>query len=259
MSSNLVSKVLREGLYTRTVGRRILYFQRVSSTMDEAGLEGEGEAEEGTVVLAEEQMAARGRFGRPWMAPQGNIHLSVLLRPSLTMLPYLTMLASIAVVRAIRRVTGLVVAVKWPNDVLIENNKVCGILVESALVGNEVHYAVVGIGVNVGFDPSQLEGLSQRATGLVREVGGPVDRAALLRHLLEEMDVLYLNLREGRSPVEEWRGLLVTLGKGIKVRWQEEVLVGYAEDVDQQGNLLLRREDGSLATVPAGEVTVAGE
>ncbi len=259
MSANVVSQVLREGLYTRTIGRHILYFKRIPSTMDEMGREGEAGASEGTVVLAEEQTAGRGRFGRYWVSPPGNLYLSVLLRPSVTMLPCLIMLASIAVVRVIRRGTGLDAAVKWPNDVLIGNSKVCGILVESVLDGSDVKYAVVGIGVNVGFDASQIKGLSQRATGLAKEVGGSVDQAALLRHLLQEMDALYLDLRDGRSPIEEWRNLLVTLGNSIKVQWQEEVQVGYAEDVDQQGNLLLRQRDGSLISVPAGDVTLMDE
>ena len=256
LSTNVVSNALREGLYTRIIGRRILYFQRLPSTMDEACREGEAGGEEGTVVLAEEQTAGRGRFGRLWLSPRGNINLSVLLRPSLGMLTYLSILASIGVVRAIARATGLVASVKWPNDVLIGKRKVCGILVESALTGNEVGYAVVGIGVNVEFDPSQEKELSHTATSLVREVGGPVDRSALLRHLLEEMDALYLNLRDGWSPIEEWRTLLVTLGKSVMVRWQEEVREGHAEDVDQMGNLLLRQQDGSLVCLPAGEVSL---
>ncbi len=256
MSTNVVSKVLRDGLYTQTIGRRILYFQRVTSTMDVAHSEGEAGALEGTIVLAEEQTSGRGRFGRHWIAPKGNIHLSMLLRPSSAMLPYISVLAGVASVRAIRRVTGLAATMKWPNDVLLDGQKVCGILVENALVGNEVRYAVVGIGINVDYDPSQEEGLLWKATSLAKEVGGIVDRAALLKHLIEEMDFLYLELRNGQTPIEEWRSLLVTVGKPVKIRWQEDVWEGYAEDVDQQGNLLLRQQDGSLVCVPAGEVTL---
>ena len=275
MPGNIVSGMLRGGLFTRVVGRRIVYFQRLSSTMDEAARQAKEGAEDGTVILAEEQTKARGRFQRAWVSRPGNLYLSILLRPSTTALQYLSIISSVAVVRAIKSTTGLQPTIKWPNDIRLGGRKVCGILVESALQDDNVQYAVVGIGINVALDPSTECGLADIATSLNIEAGKEVDRQALLRHLLHEMDMRCLPLRQShggsgpadagqvagdadvRRTLEEWRSLLETLGGEVEVRWKDEVFAGFAEDVDEVGNLLLRLETGVLVTLPAGEVTSA--
>ena len=269
MPRDPVSTMLRQGLYTRVIGRRILYFPSLSSTMDEAArLAGEG-AEDGTVVLAEQQTGGRGRFQRRWVSPPGNLYLSLVLHPSLEGLQYVGIISSVAVVRAIRKTTGLSPTIKWPNDVRLAGKKVCGILVENALQGDAVVHSIVGIGLNIELDSAALKELGGIATSLGAELGRPVDRQTVLRQLLQEMDRLYLPLRprtEGRRPVsggpeeiekarDQWRTYLETLGTHVEVRWLDEVYNGYAEDVDELGNLILRIEDGSLVTLPAGEVT----
>ena len=277
MPRNMVSSMLREGLYTRVVGRRILFFQRLPSTMDEAGRQAREAADQGTVILAEEQTSGRGRFQREWVSPAGNLYLSIVLRPSPQALQYLSIISGVAVVRAIRKTTGLRPTIKWPNDVKIDGKKVCGILVESALQDNRVQYAIVGIGINVAFDPSSVSELAGIATSLNLETGTEVDREVLLRHLLQELDGLYLPLQQaqaGYRPADlgqsfggdsldrakrEWRAVLETLSRRVEVRWHEEVYTGYAEDVDEVGNLLLRLEDGTLVALPAGEVTSAAK
>ncbi len=257
MPGNVVSAMLREGLYTRVVGRRIIYFPRLSSTMDETARQARQGAEEGTVILAEEQVAGRGRFQRVWVSQPGNLYLSILFRPSLQALQYLSIISGVAVARAIRKSTGLKPTIKWPNDIRLRGKKVSGILVENALQDNDVQYAVVGIGVNVALDPSTVDALAGLATSLNVETARQIDREVVLKHLLQEMDGLYLALKgqDFHMPVEEWKGLLDTLGSRVEVRWQDDVYTGYAEDVDEVGNLLLRLEDNTLATLPAGEVT----
>ena len=256
------------------MGRRIAYFGRLSSTQDEVARLAESGAEDGTVVLAENQSSGRGRFQRTWVSGHGNIHMSVLFRPSLPVLQLLSILSGVAVVRAIRKTTGLTPTIKWPNDVRLGGKKVSGILVENTLKGNEVQYAVVGIGVNIALDVHAVEGLSEIATTLNIEAGKPVDRELVLRQLLYELDSLYAAARqptsaprttpsrtEGTSSVPqvdvvaEWRSLLETLGRKVEVRWGEEAYVGLAEDVDSLGALLLRRDDGEVVRLPAGEVT----
>ena len=268
MPKNIVSGVLRQGLHTRVVGRRIVYYQRLTSTMDEAARQAREGAEEGSVIVAEEQTAARGRFHRVWVSQPGNLYLSILFRPSLEALQYLSIISAVGVVRAITKASGLKPTIKWPNDVRIGGKKVGGILVENVLVADRVQHAIVGIGVNVALEPSAAGGLADIATSLNIEAGKPVDREVLLRHLFQELDSLYLLLHEhhrhSRSGARgqglegataEWRGLLETLGNHVEVRWQDEVYTGYAEDVDKVGNLLLRLGDGTLATLAAGEVT----
>ena len=255
MPANLVSAAVRGGLFTRLVGRRLLFFQELTSTMDEAARQAEEGTEEGTVVVAETQQAGRGRMGRSWVSQQGNLYLSVVFRPPLQALPLLNILAGVAAARAIRKVAGLEPRIKWPNDVLLSGKKVAGILVESVVTGERVCYAVLGIGINVGLDTSSVEGLTGQITSL-RDAGRPVPREDLLRQLLQDLDALYLQAIQGKSPLAEWRGLLDTLGRQVKVDWRGEVRVGMAEDLDEIGNLLLRLDDGRLVSLTTGDVSL---
>lgn len=224
--------------------------------MDVAISEGQAGAPEGTIILAEEQTNARGRFGRHWEAPLGNIHLSVLVRPSAVMIPFLSILAGVVSIRAIRRVTDLTPVLKWPNDVLVHGKKICGILVENSFTGNSPDYAVVGIGINVDFDPSSTMRSLPNASSLAKHTNFPVEKSLLLKHLLEQMDILYRNLRNGQTPIDEWKSVLTTLGNPVTVKWKQKEWQGFAEDVDRKGNLLLRQPDGTILSIPTGEVTV---
>ena len=259
---DFVEAMLRHGLDTRTVGHPVFLHPELDSTMDEVARLSDGGAKEGTVVVAEVQTAGRGRFGRTWVSPAGNLWVSILLRPSLDSLRWLSVLAGVAAARAIASATGLGVTLKWPNDVRIRGLKVGGVLVENSLSGSEVRHAIIGIGINVALDTSTDFHLASTATALNREYGGPVSRAALLRHLLEEVDRLYESLMAGETPLEEWRGLLDTLGKEVVVRdvTGSDSLGGsyrgVAEDVGVSGNLLLRLPDGDLIALAGGEVTI---
>ena len=279
MTRNIVSGMLRDGLYTRVVGRRIAYFQHLSSTMDEATRQAQEGVEEGTVIVAGEQTAGRGRFGRTWVSQPGNLYLSIVLRPSLQVLQYLSLISSVAVLRAIQKTTGLEPTIKWPNDLRLVGRKVCGILVENAVQDNSVQHAIVGIGINVSVAPSTSYGLAVIATSLNAESAREIDQGILLKSLLHEMDNLYLPLRLRSTPalqrdkddvtdstilgtslervVNEWRDHLETLGTHVEVRWHDELYIGFAEDVDKVGNLILRQSDGTRSILPAGEVTMS--
>ena len=256
MPGNIVSATLRRGLYTRVVGKRLLFFQELGSTMDEAARQARAGAEEGTVVVAETQRASRGRFGRSWVSQPGNLYLSVLFYPTLEGLPYLNSLGGVAVARAISKTIGRQPRLKWPNDVLLEGKKVAGILVESATDGDRVQHAIIGIGVNVNLDTSNKDELSRFATSLNAVAERDVPREELLGHLLHQLDTLYLQLGQGQTPMAEWQGLLDTLGQRVRVSWQNESYVGLAEGVDSTGNLQLRLDGGRLVTLTAGDVTL---
>jgi len=260
---NLVSATLRGGLFTRVVGQRILFFQKLTSTMDEAARQAEGAygrppVPDGTVVVAETQTASRGRFQRHWVSQPGNLYLSVVFRPTLQALPSLSILSGVAVARAIRKTTGLNPRIKWPNDILLDGKKIAGILVESVLEGEAVRYAAVGIGINVSLDTNEINEIASFATSLNAATGDAVSREALLRHLLQDLDALYLQLGQGKSPLLEWKSLLETLGQRVRVACRDEIYVGLAEDVDPVGQLTLRLDDGEPVSLSAGDVTLQG-
>lgn len=225
--------------------------------MDEARRQAEAGVQEGTVVVADEQTAARGRFDRVWISPVGaNLSFSVILRPASSRLPQVNMAAALAVARAVEKTCGLTPSIKWPNDVRLGGRKVAGILVESVVGGGDAAYAVAGIGINVNFDTASSPEISSTATSIMIESGRRVDRGKVLRLALEGFDDLYGRVSSGGSLTQDWAEGLETLGRHVRVEWKELVVEGRAESVDEHGNLLLRTADGSTFTASAGEVTL---
>lgn len=261
--SNLVSRTVREGLYTHVVGRRILYYPELGSTMDEAARLATQHADEGTVVIAEVQTAGRGRQGRSWVSRPGNLLLSVLFRPDISQLPYVSVIGGLAAARAVRKVAGLDTRIKWPNDLMLDGNKVAGILAESAIEGESVCYAVLGIGINVAHYPDDDEQIAGIATSVDSAAGKAVSRESLLRQLLMELDDLYRRLPKpgndgSDGPVAEWSMLLETTGRRVTATFHDERFEGEAVGVDETGNLLLRLHSGEVKTLTAGDVTLGG-
>lgn len=261
--TNLVSRAVREGLYTHIVGRRILYYPELGSTMDEAARLAVEGADEGTVVIAEVQTEGRGRQGRSWVSRPGNLLLSVLFRPDISQLPFVSVIGGLAASRAVRKVAGLDPRIKWPNDLMLDGNKVAGILAESAIEGESVCYAVLGIGMNVAHYPDDNEEIAGIATSVDKAAGKEVPRESLLRQLLMDLDDLYRRLpAPGRdaenSPVTEWSQLLETTGRRVTATFRDERFEGEAVGVDETGNLLLRLRSGQLMTLTAGDVTLSG-
>ena len=256
MPPNLVSATLRRGLFTRVVGKRILFFHEISSTMDEAARQARSGADEGLVVVAEVQSAGRGRQGRNWVSSPGNLYFSVLFRPDMTALPMIGILAGVAIVRAIRTRTGLDPRIKWPNDIMLQGKKVAGILVETAVHGDQVDHAVLGIGINVDLDLASLGDIQDFTTNLSVALGYPVSREDLLRQLLHDLDALYHQASQGVAVLPEWRPLLDTLGRRVQTYGRTPSYTGVAEGIDDLGNLILRLDDGSLFTLTAGDVSL---
>jgi len=210
---------------------------------------------EGLVVRAEEQTAGRGRHGRRWVAPPGtSLLFTVLLRPPTEAVEWLPMAAAVGVARAVEKLTGLKPAVKWPNDLVIEGRKFAGILVETEFFGGELGWALVGIGINVNWDPAEVPELAGQATSLARELGGPVDREALFREVLWELDRAYRRLRAGWRPFFAWRRRLITVGREVEVVAGGEKLKGLAVGVDRAGRLRLRTDSGRTRLLSFGEV-----
>lgn len=261
---------IRAALTTRALGRELVILNRTGSTNDVAKDLAVQGAPEGTVVLADEQTAGRGRMGRRWSAPPGTCLLcSILFRPDLhpTQAQQLTMLCSLAAADAVEQVAGLQVAIKWPNDLVVRAQnqkskaqgwrKLAGVLTETGVVGERLEFVVVGLGVNVNVEPEVLLTLAPDATSILAETGRAVDRAVLLATLFAGVETRYARLWAGESPRTEWAARLATLGQSVEVITSEGTLAGVAEAVDEDGALLLRTRDGVLHSLLAGDVTLA--
>jgi BirA family biotin operon repressor/biotin-[acetyl-CoA-carboxylase] ligase len=168
----------------------------------------------------------------------------------------LTMACGLAAATAVEQQTGLTVALKWPNDLLIGDAKVGGILTEIEVKGRHLDYAVVGLGLNVNIDPAELpDDLLLRATSLSHALGRSVARLPLLLAFLQAVEDRYCSLRAGHSPHQEWAERLATLGQPVTVLTSGAVIEGLAEAVDDRGALLVRQPDGHLVAVMAGDVS----
>ena len=248
-----------EALNTKLIGRTVLYSPAVPSTMDVAREAVKNGAADGTVIITDHQTAGRGRLGRGWVSPEGvNLTFSIILYPKLEHLARLTLVSCLAIARSIEDITFLETSIKWPNDVQIGGKKVSGVLVESDVAGDKVRSAIIGIAVNVNLDVAQIPEISETATSLKNEIGIPVPRLTMLAALLSEFEKVYKDMRKGEPVQAEWKRRLNTLGKQVTVRCGRNVHKGIAEDVDQDGNLLLRMLDGKLELISAGDVTLKG-
>jgi len=257
MADLLDRALVERRLRTRYLGRNLLYLQTASSTQDAARAEAERGALVGTAVLAEQQTAGRGRLGRAWVSPAGkNIYVTLVMRPPAPKLRVLSIVSPLAVAEALEGI-GLAPRLKWPNDVLVGGRKIAGILIETELSGDAVKYALVGIGLNVNLDVEAVPEIAGIATSVHRELGGDASREELLAALLNAFEARYEQALEGDAVFRAWRSRLETLGRRVRATLGQRVEEGVAEDVDAEGNLLVRRDDGSLAVVEAGDVTLS--
>ncbi len=236
------------------MGRACYAFRTIDSTQDELRRLAEAGDPEGALVLADHQTLGRGRQGRRWLDQPGtNLLLSVLLRPPVpaAWTPQLSLLAALASAEALGAATELAIRIRWPNDLLVRERKVAGILAEAAVTGERVAHVVVGIGINVNQTEFPAD-LSTRATSLALEAGRRLDREPLLETLLVSLDRWYARyLSEGFSPVRErWSQASVTLGDRVNGGG----ITGIAVDLDADGALLVRTAEGDLVRLVTGEL-----
>jgi len=252
---------VEDGLRTDFIGKEIHHYSRVSSTQEAAReLATEG-VKEGTVVIAEIQTRGKGRRGREWRSPAGGVYLSVILRPQINpaRAPLLTLLAGVAMAKVLRRLYDLKAELKWPNDVMVNDRKICGILTEMAAETESVNHCIVGIGINANVELTHFPPeFRASTTSLKEELGAGVSRVEFVRGLLGEIEQLYIVFKErGPAPIlEEWKTLTNTLGALVQVIGQTEVVDGRAVDVDQDGALIIRLAGGSLKRIIAGDLSL---
>ena len=255
--SDLDLKRIERGLHDCSVGQDIHLHDTLESTMDEAKSLAERGAPEGTVVIAEEQRAGRGRFERSWVSEPGkDLLFSIVFRPTAAQAPYVNMAAALAVWTTVVEATGLDTTIKWPNDVKLEGRKVSGILVESTVSRTGIEYTVLGVGLNVNSSLAEIPEIAPIATSMYREAGRTFDRSEVLIKVLRELDDGSSRIRAGHSLRAEWASNLETLGQSVVVRWRNTTDEGIATGVDEMGNLILTKADGTTKSVVAGEVTL---
>ncbi|HOG47130.1 MAG TPA: biotin--[acetyl-CoA-carboxylase] ligase [Anaerolineae bacterium] len=244
------------GLGTRWLAQRIIHYERIGSTNDEArrlALEG---TPEGTLVIAEEQTAGRGRLGRRWVAAPGEALLfSLVFYPPLPPQDayQVTMLLSVACVEAIAAETRMQPAIKWPNDLLLGRRKLAGILSEMCRLDDGI-YVVAGIGLNVNVDFSAWPDLAGQATSLAEAFGRPLPRLPLLQEILRRIEARYDRLRAGELPHADWVEHLATLGQMVRVTTHQGVIEGLARSADPDGALVLELADGTTQRILVGDV-----
>lgn len=243
-------------LPTRFIGQKVIYYPKINSTMEEARREALWGTPAGTVVIAGEQTEGRGRLQHTWISPQGSLALSVILRPNIVYLPYIIMLASLAVVRSIETITGLKPEIKWPNDILIRGKKVCGILIQNDIHKSSLKFTIIGIGINLNIHIKTFPEIDSTATSLLDELGDTVSPVEMTRQLMIEMERIYLLLPDSKIIFEQWKNRLVTLGQYVQVTQENNFLYGYAESVDRDGSLVLQTEDGQLLRIVTGDVSI---
>ena len=253
---------IREYLQTKWLAKKIIYLPVTDSTNTQAKKMGEEGAEHGTLVVTQCQTAGRGRRGRSWESPEGNVYFTFLLRPEveISRASMITLVAALAVAKAVDDVTGLDSKIKWPNDVVANGKKLCGILTESSSDLEYINYAVVGIGINVN-QTAFPEEIAETASSLLLETGHTGDRGQLLGVFLNRFEQYY----ETFIQTEDMSGLrdvynekLVNCGREVKIIEKDRKRVLKALGIDNDGGLVVENSEGERESIISGEVSVRG-
>lgn len=250
-------------LKTKHIGRDIRYYDRIDSTNQKARELAAAGCPHGLLVLADEQFNGRGRLGRKWFSPSSTgVFMSIVIRPNLhpSHAQRLVIIGTIAVLRAIRLITGIEVKIKWPNDLVIEGKKVCGIMVEMNAEMDRINWAVMGIGLNVNTTEFPLEIIEQAAS--LKSITGTVySRAQLVLTICHELEDLYTQCIENNdfaTIMDEYGENSAVKGKRVCVMQDQKSIVGDVLGFDDEGTLLLKLDDGSTEKIIAGDISLRG-
>lgn len=261
-TNRILPHEVKQYLKTKFIGRDMRYHQSVASTtwMGKDIFNGAGDiaALHGTVILAEEQTGGVGRLGRAWVSPSGGIWITIMLKPDIPLehLHMITMAGSIAVARALRKEYDLGALIKWPNDIYIGDKKVSGILLELSAEADTIHYCLLGIGIDANVSPDDMPPeLRGTITSISSELGHEINRPKLLARVLKEFEQRYLLLEseEYDTIVREWKSLSLTLNHRVHVKTLRKSFDGEAIDIDEHGALILRKDNGKVERVIAGD------
>ena len=250
-------------LQTERMGRQIRYFSRIDSTNQYAKRIAEEGAPDGTLIIADEQTAGKGRSGRTWVTPPAEaIAFTLLLRPKLSpdRISMVTLVMGLAVTNAVNSLYGVSAGIKWPNDVVITGRKLCGILTEMSAEVRQVNYIVIGVGINANLT-SFPEEIREIATSLKLEMGRDINRAELIARVMTEFERLYAEFEaqgDLGAVMQEYNELCLNAGSKVRVLDPNGEYTGTSRGINSMGELLVETEDGQMQEVYAGEVSVRG-
>ena len=238
-----------------TIFQNIYFYNEIDSTMNQIKRFSPSQKKEGAIVIAEIQKMGRGRFERKWInESQKSLCFSLFLEPKILELKFINMAVSISISESINQLTELKSEIKWPNDILINNKKVSGILIETELINNQVSSCIIGIGINVTLKSFEDPNLSN-ATSILVESGIYLDRNILLIQILNKLNNLYSSIQNGISLKNLWKEKLETIGKEISVKQGSKIISGTGIDVTEEGDLIIRETGGKTTKLSSGEVT----
>ena len=260
-NDSIRAEALSSVLKTRIIGKRIIHYQETDSTNTSAlqcAVEG---CQEGTVIIADSQSKGRGREDRDWHSPPGTgIYMSVILYPRISLkgLPRITLVAAVAVAEALKSTAHIRVKIKWPNDLLLNNRKICGILTELCSLGNEINAVIVGIGINVntpaGMFPADIADI---ASSILIETKEKFPLSEIIKSVIEYFDRYYAIFIEGgfESILSMWKDYSNIVGRKIQVKQSGTAVTGTVIDIDMDGALLVQDDNGVIQTIYFGEVS----
>jgi len=261
-SELLLPNEIREGLETKLLGKGdIVYSKEIDSTNRKArDLADEG-APEGTLVLSEAQIRGKGRKGRTWFSPpKGGIYISLILRPTISPVdaPKFTLLTAVAIAEALLSMTPLNINIKWPNDILVNGKKIAGILTEMSTEMDAVNYIVVGLGLNVN-TPKFPEAIQGIATSIFIETGKVFPRVKIIQEYLARYEAYYDMYKKigFDSIIDRWKDLSEIIGKKVEVEVIGNQFIGKALDIDSDGALILKDEQGGVHRIISGDITLS--
>ncbi|USS40038.1 biotin--[acetyl-CoA-carboxylase] ligase [Thermococcus aggregans] len=247
------------GLNTKSIGRKVIYFQEIESTNEYAKKIAPHE-DEGTIITADVQKRGYGRKFRTWMSPKGGLWMSVILKPKTTPehIVKIVFLGAIAVVETLERFGVEAAKIKWPNDVLVNEKKICGILAEGSFSEREVYYVILGIGINVN-NPIPEELLST-STSISKVLGVEIPIEDVFKILVERLEYWYKEFLHGKDEkiLQKWKEKAI-LNREVRVIREEGEIRGKAVDIDELGALILELEDGRKEKVLYGDVSLRFE
>lgn len=253
---------IQKYLKTKYIGKKILHAEKVDSTNNRAKELASGGEPHGTLVIAEEQAGGRGRLGRVWYSPKyKGIWLSMILRPDINpmQIPKITQIAAAAVVTSLKDFK-IDATIKWPNDIILNGKKICGILTEMNAEMNKVHYVVLGMGINANLDKDDLEkDILDKATSIKIETGTTLDRKSFVGNLINKFEYLYEEFDKTqniKSSMKICRNNSAVIGKTIRIIRGENETFAKALDLDENGALMVEYKNGTRENLISGEISI---